>query len=116
MYSDHQRHYGDAMYLMQCNILAPKNINVDEVNNVIFESLFEELHMYLSTKIPMRYGQRDIAGPEDCVNEGNLPDAGPPSSAEDLHKVFYQMGLSDQDIVALSGAHTLGRSRLECNS
>jgi hypothetical protein len=45
---DHQRPFGDAMYLMQRNILAPKNINVDEVNNVILESLFEELHTYLS--------------------------------------------------------------------
>jgi hypothetical protein len=48
IYPDHQRHSGDAIYLMQCNILAPKNIDVDEVNNVIFESLFEELHTYLS--------------------------------------------------------------------
>ncbi len=37
------------MYLMQCSILAPKNIDVNEVNNVILESLFEELHMYLNT-------------------------------------------------------------------
>jgi ATP-dependent DNA helicase PIF1 len=36
------------MYLMQCNILAPKNIDVDEVNNAILESLFEESHMYLN--------------------------------------------------------------------
>jgi ATP-dependent DNA helicase PIF1 len=33
---------------MQCSILAPKNTNVDEVNNAILESLFEELHTYLS--------------------------------------------------------------------
>jgi hypothetical protein len=33
---------------MQCNILAPKNIDVDEVNNAILESLFEELHTYLN--------------------------------------------------------------------
>jgi ATP-dependent DNA helicase PIF1 len=33
---------------MQCSILAPKNIDVDEVNNVILKSLSEELHMYLS--------------------------------------------------------------------
>jgi hypothetical protein len=37
------------MYFMQRNILAPKNINVDEVNNAIIESLSEELHTYLST-------------------------------------------------------------------
>jgi hypothetical protein len=48
IYTDHQCHSGDAMYLMQCNILAPKNTNVDEVNNAILESLSEELHTYLS--------------------------------------------------------------------
>jgi len=49
IYPDHQRHYGNAMYLMQRNILAPKNTNVDEVNNAILESLSKELHTYLST-------------------------------------------------------------------
>jgi hypothetical protein len=33
---------------MQRNILALKNIDVDEVNNAILESLSEESHMYLS--------------------------------------------------------------------
>jgi hypothetical protein len=36
------------MYLMQRNILAPKNTDIDEVNNAILESLYEKLHMYLS--------------------------------------------------------------------
>ncbi len=35
IYSHHWCHSGDAMYLMQCNILAPKDINVDEINNAI---------------------------------------------------------------------------------
>jgi ATP-dependent DNA helicase PIF1 len=48
IYPDHRCHSGDAMYLMQHNILAPKNTDVDEVNNVILESLSEELHTYLS--------------------------------------------------------------------
>jgi hypothetical protein len=46
IYPDHQRHLGDAMYLMQRNILAPKNTNVDEVNNAILESISKELHTY----------------------------------------------------------------------
>ncbi len=49
IYPDHQRHFRDAMYLMQRIIMAPKNTDVDEVNNAIFESLSEELHMYLSS-------------------------------------------------------------------
>ncbi|XP_074279322.1 putative L-ascorbate peroxidase 6, chloroplastic/mitochondrial isoform X2 [Silene latifolia] len=64
-------------------------------------------------KIPMKYGRVDVTGPDQCPEEGRLPDAGPPSPAQHLRDVFYRMGLSDKDIVALSGAHTLGRSRPE---
>jgi hypothetical protein len=49
IYRDHQHRSGDAMYFMRHNILAPKNIDVDEVNNAILESLSKELHMYLNT-------------------------------------------------------------------
>lgn len=62
-------------------------------------------------KIPMRYGRVDTKGPEECPPEGKLPAAGPPSPADHLREVFYRMGLTDKEIVALSGAHTLGRSR-----
>jgi len=43
---------------MQHNILAPKNIYIDEVNNAILESLSEELHMYLSANslVPTKEG------------------------------------------------------------
>jgi len=78
-------------------------------------------------KIAMKYGRVDAAGPRDCSPEGNLPDAeagasgkfggkGGTASTEDstaaghLRKVFYRMGLGDEEIVALSGAHTIGRA------
>nr|ABY87179.1 chloroplast stromal ascorbate peroxidase [Solanum lycopersicum] len=64
-------------------------------------------------KIPMKYGRMDVSVPEQCPEEGRLPDAGPPSPAAHLRDVFYRMGLNDKEIVALSGAHTLGRSRPE---
>ncbi|CAG9464743.1 unnamed protein product [Pedinophyceae sp. YPF-701] len=66
--------------------------------------------------IPMQYGRVDSGGPEQCVKEGNLPGAKPPfpnneaTPAEHLRNVFHRMGLSDKDIVALSGAHTMGRA------
>ena len=42
-----------------------------------------------------------------CPPDGRLPDAskGPPH----LRDIFYRMGFNDQEIVALSGAHALGR-------
>lgn len=75
----------------------------------------------------IRYGRVDVTSPEDCSPEGNLPDAeagpeghyggpGGTASTQDakpqghLRKVFYRMGLDDEAIVALSGAHTLGRA------
>ncbi|XP_068647807.1 probable L-ascorbate peroxidase 6, chloroplastic/mitochondrial isoform X2 [Aristolochia californica] len=64
-------------------------------------------------KIPMKYGRVDVSKPDQCPEEGKLPDAGPSSPAEHLRNVFYRMGLDDKDIVVLSGAHTLGRSRPE---
>ncbi|GJM85241.1 hypothetical protein PR202_ga01676 [Eleusine coracana subsp. coracana] len=62
-------------------------------------------------KIPMKYGRVDVTAPEQCPPEGRLPDASPRDPAEHLRNVFYRMGLDDKEIVALSGAHTLGRSR-----
>ncbi|KAB1207545.1 L-ascorbate peroxidase 3, peroxisomal [Morella rubra] len=43
--------------------------------------------------------------------EGRLPDA--KQGVPHLRDIFYRMGLSDKDIVALSGGHTLGRAHPE---
>ncbi|XP_057456558.1 L-ascorbate peroxidase 3 [Lotus japonicus] len=45
------------------------------------------------------------------TNEGRLPDA--KQGVPHLRDIFYRMGLTDKDIVALSGAHTLGRAHPE---
>lgn len=90
----------------------------DKYKNITYADLFQlasatALEDAGAPKIPMRYGRVDVTGPEQCPDEGKLPDAGPPSPAEHLRHVFYRMGLNDKEIVALSGAHTLGRSRPE---
>lgn len=60
-------------------------------------------------EVPFHPGREDKAEPP---MEGRLPDA--TKGCDHLRTVFgQQMGLSDQDIVALSGAHTLGRCHKE---
>jgi cytochrome c peroxidase len=57
-------------------------------------------------KIPWRPGRID--GFEQQVTpDGRLPDAS--QGADHLRDIFYRMGFNDQEIVALSGAHALGR-------
>ena len=56
-------------------------------------------------EVPFHPGREDKPEPPP---EGRLPDA--TLGSDHLRQVFStQMGLSDQDIVALSGGHTLGR-------
>ncbi|KAI3962381.1 hypothetical protein MKW92_050826 [Papaver armeniacum] len=53
-------------------------------------------------------GRQDLLESDE---EGRLPDG--KKDLQHLKDVFYRMGLSDQDIMALSGGHTLGRAHIE---
>lgn len=56
--------------------------------------------------VPWRPGRID--GFESHVTpDGRLPDAS--KTHDHLREIFYRMGFNDQEIVALSGAHALGR-------
>ncbi len=57
-------------------------------------------------QIPLSFGRTDAADGSSCPPNGRLPDAS--QGAEHLRAVFHRMGFNDQEIVALSGAHTLG--------
>jgi L-ascorbate peroxidase len=67
--------------------------------------------------IPLRLGRLDAATEADCTPDGRLPDAAAPfndgakTPGQHLRNKFSRMGLTDQDIVVLSGAHTVGRAR-----
>ncbi|KAI5115692.1 hypothetical protein M0805_002835 [Coniferiporia weirii] len=57
-------------------------------------------------KIPWRPGRIDGYA-KDATPDGRLPDAS--QGADHIRNIFYRMGFNDQEIVALSGAHALGR-------
>ncbi|KAH9839193.1 heme peroxidase [Rhodofomes roseus] len=57
-------------------------------------------------KIPWRPGRID-GFTHQATPDGRLPDGA--QGAQHLRNIFYRMGFNDQEIVALSGAHALGR-------
>ncbi|KAI3633779.1 hypothetical protein MIR68_008111 [Amoeboaphelidium protococcarum] len=57
--------------------------------------------------IRWRPGRADKLQEMDCPPNGRLPDA--TQGASHIRDVFYRMNFSDREIVALSGAHSLGR-------
>jgi catalase (peroxidase I) len=62
-------------------------------------------------KIVWKPGRSDKAKESDCPPQGRLPDA--TQGAKHIRDVFYRMGFNDREIVALSGAHGLGRCHKE---
>lgn len=57
--------------------------------------------------IPWRAGRVDKPDGKACPPDGRLPDAS--KDASHVRDIFYRMGFDDREIVALIGAHTLGR-------
>lgn len=59
-------------------------------------------------KIDWKPGRVDYTDEENVPPNGRLPDG---SKAQDhVREIFYRMGFNDQEIVALCGAHNLGRT------
>ena len=58
-------------------------------------------------KVPHKLGRVDFPDASKCPAHGRLPDAA--QGAEHIREVFYRMGFNDREIVALLGAHTVGR-------
>jgi L-ascorbate peroxidase len=61
-------------------------------------------------KIDMKYGRVDGVPTDLAPPPFGLPDAKPADPVSHLKDVFYKYNMDDKDIVALSGAHTLGRA------
>lgn len=62
--------------------------------------------------VAWRAGRVDSMSPKDVTPDGRLPNADNGSYGQDashIRDIFYRMGFDDKEIVALSGAHALGR-------
>jgi len=62
--------------------------------------------------VPFTFGRSDASDGSTSPPDGRLPNADMGSetvTAQHLRDIFYRMGFDDREIVALSGAHALGR-------
>lgn len=67
--------------------------------------------------VPWRAGRTDSSAPT-TVPDGRLPDAdkgSSPKTRSHLRDIFHRMGMSDQEIVALAGAHAVGRCHTDAS-
>ncbi len=58
-------------------------------------------------QIAWRAGRSDFPDGKTSPPDGRLPDAA--QGAQHIRDIFYRMGFNDREIVALCGAHSLGR-------
>lgn len=68
--------------------------------------------------IPFRSGRVDAESGETSPPDGRLPDAdkgSKKSTIQHIRDVFYRMGFNDREIVALIGAHALGRCHTDAS-
>lgn len=91
------------------DLLLPVKLNHPEISYADLWTLAgtAALEFLGGPPTPFKLGRSDAADGSACCPIGRLPDAA--QGAQHLRDVFYRMGFNDQEIVALSGAHTLGR-------
>lgn len=69
-------------------------------------------------EIPFRLGRVDFESGATSPPDGRLPDADKGSgkkTIEHVREVFYRMGFTDKEIVALLGAHAMGRCHTDAS-
>jgi catalase (peroxidase I) len=88
--------------------LEPLKKKYPNISNADFWSLaaIVAIKVMGGPDISWRAGRPDADSADDSVPDGRLPDA--TQGCPHLRSVFHRMGFSDQDIVALSGAHAVG--------
>lgn len=94
---------------------------LEQVKSKFPEMSYADLYTYAGVvaveeaggpKIPFKTGRIDMSSGDTSPSPIGLPDADKGSrvaTIQHVRDVFYRMGLTDQEIVALLGAHAMGR-------
>lgn len=101
-------HDANAGLAVARNMLEPVKEKYPEMSNADFWALSAicAIKVMGGPDIKWRPGRPDAVAVSDAVPDGRLPDA--KQGCPHLRSVFHRMGFTDQEIVALNGAHAVG--------
>jgi len=100
----------NAGLLIIRELLHPVKVNHPEVSHADLFALAGAMAIEFlgGPNVPVKLGRTDDVDGARCPANGRLPDAS--QGADHLRSLFgHRMGFTDREIVALSGAHTMGR-------
>jgi cytochrome c peroxidase len=106
--SGESKHGANAGLQIARDLLEHLKAKHPEMSNADFWSLaaFCAIKVMDGPDVAWRAGRPDADSKDDSMPDGRLPDA--TQGCPHLRSVFHRMGFSDQEIVALSGAHAVG--------
>lgn len=106
--SGESKHGANAGLQIARDLLEPLKAKHPEISNADFWSLAAvcAIKVMDGPDVAWRAGRPDADSKDDSMPDGRLPDA--TQGCPHLRSVFHRMGFSDQEIVALSGAHAVG--------
>lgn len=106
--SGESKHGANAGLQIARDLLEDTKAKHPKISNADFWSLAAvcAIKVMGGPDVAWRAGRPDADSKEDSVEDGRLPDA--TQGCPHLRSVFNRMGFSDQEIVALSGAHAVG--------
>jgi catalase (peroxidase I) len=101
-------HGANAGLAIARDLLAPIKEKNPAISNADLWSLAAvcAIKVMGGPEVSWRAGRPDACCDRDAAPDGRLPDA--TQGCPHLRHVFHRMGMSDQEIVALSGAHAVG--------
>lgn len=102
---------GLKLAIRELEIVKARNPNISYADLFILAGITAIEDMG-GPSVPFQLGRTDSTSGASCTKDGRLPDAdkgSKPATIQHIRDVFYRMGFNDRDIVALLGAHAVGR-------
>ncbi|RHY32312.1 hypothetical protein DYB32_002666 [Aphanomyces invadans] len=108
---NHGGNHGLVIVIEKLNAIKAKYPTLSHADLYIYAGVVAISEMG-GPEVPFRLGRNDAPSQTACTPDDRLPAAdkgSKPNTIKHIRDVFYRMGFNDREIVALIGAHAVGR-------